>query len=349
MKIEEREKKDLKNLRENYYNAAFSHIYVEKAVWEHPVTKKILKKFPNAVKIEIEHYKDIFCRPGQNIALQNQVPMLVIASKTGRLLYKGAPVCQSFGNEYFYYTSCVMNCIYSCDYCYLKGMYPSGNLVIFVNLEDIFAELEYILQEHKVYLCISYDTDLMALEDLTGFVEDWTKFCEKNPNLTIEIRTKCGRTDLWNRFMPKKNVIFAFTLSPEEIQQKYEHRTSSLTDRIKCADLAMKKGFLVRLCFDPVLYCPDWKVQYQEMLYQVFETLDMKNLYDVSIGSFRISQDYLKKLRKVMPDSAIVQFPFENDAGVYHYPKKLMAEMEQLLTCQLQKWLPKEKIFGYFS
>lgn len=337
------------NLKEDYYNTntAFSHIYVERDVWEHPRAKRILEHFPNAVKIEIGHYKDVFCRARQDIAWQNKSPMLVLASKTGRLLYEGAPVCQSFGNPYFYYTSCVMNCIYNCEYCYLKGMYPSGNLVVFVNLEALFAEVEAVLQKHELYLCVSYDTDLMALENLTGFISELTDFCKKHPGLTIEIRTKCGRRDLWDALTPMKNVIFAFTLSPDAICRNYEHGTASLADRIHSAALAVKKGFLVRLCFDPVLYCPDWKMQYHKMLCDVAKAIDMEQLYDVSVGSFRLSQDYLKKLRKVMPDSAVVQFPFENDAGVYRYPKELMEEMEQQLTKQLKKWLPQEKIFGY--
>lgn len=125
------------SLNRDYYNKAFSHIYVEEAVAEHPRTCEILQKFPEAVQIPIHHYKDVFCRKRQDIAGQEEHPMLIVAAKEGRLIYEGAPVCQSFGNEYFYYTSCVMNCIYNCEYCYLKGMYPSGNLVIFVNIEDI--------------------------------------------------------------------------------------------------------------------------------------------------------------------------------------------------------------------
>lgn len=104
--------------------------------------------------------------------LQHGSKALIIARKDGQLLYEGAEVCQSFGNEYFYYTSCVMNCIYDCEYCYLKGMYPSGNLVIFINIEDIFAELETLLAKHPVYLCVSYDTDLLALENIAGFVKN---------------------------------------------------------------------------------------------------------------------------------------------------------------------------------
>lgn len=56
----------------------------------------------------------------------------------------------------------MMNCIFDCEYCYLKGMYPSGNLVVFVNLEDIFAELEALLAQKSIYLCVSYDADLVV-------------------------------------------------------------------------------------------------------------------------------------------------------------------------------------------
>ena len=68
------------------------------------------------------------------------------------------------------------DCIYDCEYCYLKGMYPSANIVIFVNIEDIFEELHRMLSEHPVYLCVSYDTDLLAFEAMTGYVREWEHF-----------------------------------------------------------------------------------------------------------------------------------------------------------------------------
>lgn len=159
-------------VRETGQSTMFSHIYVEAAVRNHPRTQRILQQFLKAQVISITHYKDVFCRKGQQVHLQHGSKALIIARKDGQLLYEGAEVCQSFGNEYFYYTSCVMNCIYDCEYCYLKGMYPSGNLVIFINIEDIFAELETLLAKHPVYLCVSYDTDLLALENIAGFVKN---------------------------------------------------------------------------------------------------------------------------------------------------------------------------------
>lgn len=128
----------MKSLDENYYNPFFSHIYVEEEIAEHPRVKQILACFMKAEIVYIRHYKDVFCRRRQDYEEQHHAQNLILAKKTGSLIYQGAPVCQNFGNTYFYYTSCMMNCIYDCEYCYLKGMYPSANIVIFVNIEDIF-------------------------------------------------------------------------------------------------------------------------------------------------------------------------------------------------------------------
>lgn len=53
------------------YNKMFSHVYVEKGVAEHPRTKQILEKLNNTTVIEIDHYKDIFCRKKQSISAQS--------------------------------------------------------------------------------------------------------------------------------------------------------------------------------------------------------------------------------------------------------------------------------------
>lgn len=337
----------MRNLEKNYYNNAFSHIYVEKDVCNHPRTGKILKQFPNAVIVEINHYKDVFCRNGQNYVMQHKAQNLIIAAKHGDLIYKGAPVCQSFGCEYFYYTSCMMNCIYDCEYCYLKGMYPSGNIVVFVNIEDIFSEVEKILTVHPVYLCVSYDTDIMAMEYITEYTGEWIEFAKKHDNLKIEVRTKCANINLLDKISPLENVIYAFTLSPDMVISEYEHGTPSLSARITCVKKAVQNGLQVRLCFDPMIYCMDWKRHYEEMLTAVFNEIDLQKIVDVSVGSFRVSQDYLKKMRKNQPFSAVVQFPFQNNGGVYHYPKEIMEEMEQYMVSRLKEKISEERIFRW--
>lgn len=337
----------MKNLKEDYFNAFFSHIYVEKSIFNHARTQKILAKFPSATVIEIHHYKDVFCRSKQNNALQHCSQKLILAAKQGTLLYKGAPVCQSFGNQYFYYTSCIMNCIFDCAYCYLKGMYPSANIVVFVNLEDFFAEVEQILQRHSLYLCVSYDTDLLALESITGYTQEWHNFAAKHKNLTLEIRTKCANKLFIENIMPISRVIYAFTLSPQAIIDAYEHHTPSLLERLSCAAKLIQLGCPVRLCFDPMIYIPNWQQHYEEMLELVYTTVDIQKIMDVSVGTFRISQDYLKNMRRQAPKSAVIWFPFQKDDGYYHYPDDLMEQMEYFLIQNLQEQISKEKIFRW--
>ena len=67
-----------------------------------------------------------------------------------------------------------MNCIFDCEYCYLKGMYPSANIVVFVNLEDIFAEVAQKLENHSLYLCVSHDTDLLKWNQSLTMYENGT-------------------------------------------------------------------------------------------------------------------------------------------------------------------------------
>ncbi len=339
----------MRNLEQDYYTNSFSHIYVEEGIRNHPRTHAILAKFAGARVIEIAHYKDVFCRRAQDTAMQHKSQKLILAAKQGRLIYPGAPVCQDFGNSAFYYTSCVMNCIYDCGYCYLRGMYPSGNLVVFVNLEDIFDETGRMLRQPPLYLCVSYDTDLYALEHITGYVAAWSAFVQKQPDLVVEVRTKCANRSLLSKIVPNDRLIFAFTLSPERIVARYERGTPSLKQRILCAKEAIERGFAVRLCFDPMLFALDWRAHYGEMLAQIEAEIPMEKLRDVSVGSFRISQDYLKKMRKNAPEEPVVWFPYENRAGYYQYPQALLEEMEQFLTGRLKQMMGEDKIFRWNS
>lgn len=326
-------------------NFPFSHIYVEKEAADHPLTQSILAKFRKSVVISIDHYKDVFNRAHQDFELQKTTPSLILAKNTGTSVFAGSPVCQDFGNDHFYYTSCARGCIFNCEYCFLRGMYGSGNVVVFVNLEDIFAEVEAILQEHPMYLCISYDTDLIALDSLTGFVSRWVAFTKEHEGLTIEIRTKSFRKDIYERCEPCDRVVFAYTLSPSEIVERHERKTSSLSDRLDAAACALAHGFPTRLCFDPIIYCRNWRESYAAMIDEVKSKIDISRLKDVSVGSFRIPAEYIKPLRKSFPNSAICQFPYENRKGVCQYPEELRNEMEEYLVTLLQPLISKERIY----
>ena len=339
------------------YQEHFQHIYVEEALLQSPDVERILRKFPKAKVIPIRHYKDVFNRKKQGRLAQSHSRKLILAKKEGQRLYDGAVVCQDFSESHFCYTSLLMNCPFHCAYCYLQGMYPSSNLVMFLNLEDYFSDCrKWIAEKGSLYLCISYDTDLLAMEGIYPYVEEFARFLNQENALRIEVRTKAGGEGLWRKMQKlplssdaRKRMIFAFTLSPEEIIEEAEEGTARLSSRIYAIQKALEEGYLVRLCFDPMIYHPRWKEPYSDLLEEVFEKIPMEQIHDCSLGSFRISESYLKAMGKALPNSPHTQFPYENTGGYYHYPKELMEEMEGFLYSRLQEKLPKEKIFRWDS
>lgn len=301
--------------------------------------------FSQAKIIEIDHYKDIFSRGHQNYTMQKQSPKCILALKKDPLIYEGAEVCEDFGNQHFYYTSTMMNCIYDCEYCYLQGMYNTGNIVIFVNIEDVFQEVERLLAKHPVYLCISYDTDILAFENVIGYGRQWINFAKNHKNLTIELRTKSANFNAIKDIPPQKNVILAWTLSPEKIVKDYENKTPSTMERLLNIKKAMEHGWKVRLCLDPILYIKDWEKIYEEFIDTTFRILPSEEIYDISIGVFRVPKDYLKKMRKQRLNSTLLNYPFETNEGISSYKEELSQKMLSYVYDLIKKHVTENKIY----
>ncbi|MBR3278321.1 MAG: radical SAM protein [Lachnospiraceae bacterium] len=321
----------------------FTHIYVEERAAGYPLTGRILEKIPDANVITITHYKDVFDRKRQDAAMQKEHQTLIIAVRDGNRIFRGAPVCQSFGNANFYYASSMMNCPFDCGYCYLKGMYPSSHMVVFVNLDDYRRDVEEKLKEGPVYVCASYDTDLLAMDGLTGHAGFWKDMALSHQELLVELRTKAAVEIKENI----SNIIYAFTMSPEEVVMRYEHNTAPVKARIRSAAGALRAGAKVRMCFDPVIKIPDWKEAYKRLIDEVVSAIDPGRLTDVSVGTFRISSDYLARMRKAYPGSEIAWYPYVIKEGVAQYGPELDREMQEYVCGLLGEHIGREKIFTW--
>lgn len=330
----------------NLYNPYFSHIYVEDNALNYPNTEKILSHFKSSKIININHYKDLFCRNHQNFHEEKNSPSLILAVKKDKLIYKGSSMCDDFGNDNFYYTSSIMNCIYNCEYCYLQGMYPSAHIVIFVNIDDIFKEVEKKLKKSSIYLCVSYDTDILALEQILGYGFKWLSFAKSHTNLKLELRTKSTGFNYINNFKSLDNVIIAWTLSPEPICSKYEHGTPTLKNRLTSIKRAINMGWKIRLCFDPLLYVNDYEEIYVNFLKEAFKEIPSSSICDVSIGVFRVSKDYMKIMRKVNPESILLNFPFETNMGTCSYSIEITNSLISCVYNEVKRYIPEEKIYA---
>ncbi len=327
----------------------FSHVYLEDGVEQFPLTRNILDRLPSATLITVSDYKSIFARTGQNFQVQKRSPKLILARKKDNWIYKGSRQSQDFGYRNFYYNSLLLNCIYNCDYCYLQGMYPSGNLVVFVNEDDFFTATKKAIKsrpfpDEPLYLCISYDTDLLAYENIVPYCSRFIEFTREHQELLIEIRTKSANWRALAEVCPCDRVILAWTLSPQSVVKKYEKLTPSLEQRLRVIKQCLERGWPVRLCFDPVLKIDRWESIYKKLFQQVFNALPAGSIRDVSLGVFRMNADFFKRIKKQRSDSDILYYPFETKSSLVSYPLEERTNMLNSLEKELTKYLPKEKI-----
>jgi spore photoproduct lyase len=331
------------------WHKRFSHIYLEEGVERYPLTRVILDRLSNAKVVTVKNYKDVFARTGQNFQLQKRSPKLILARKKDNLIYEGSMASQDFGYRNFYYNSLLLNCVYNCDYCYLQGMYSSGNMVVFVNEEEFYhATLKAIeyrpFPQEPLYLCISYDTDLLAYETVVPYTTRFIEFTREHGDLVIEIRTKSANWRPLEDVLPNDRCILAWTLSPPEVAEKYEKLTPTPEQRIQAIKQCMDRGWPVRLCFDPVLRIENWETVYVSFFKEVFKRLPAEKIRDVSLGVFRMNPDYFKRIKKQRTDSDILYYPFESSPSIVSYPSEERKYMIATLKDALTNYLPTEKI-----
>ena len=328
-------------------NRKFSHIYVEEQAWKFATTRHILDNFPKANIIEIQDYRTIFNRNGQRFQVQKTSMKLILAVKEAPFIYRGSSVAPNFGKENFYYNAVMLNCIYNCDYCYLQGMYSSGNVVIFVNQDSFFDAATQILKEKgSIYLCISYDTDLLAFENIFPHCRYWINWAEKQSGALIEIRTKSANFPAIADLPAPSHTILAWTLSPSPVIEDYEKKTPRLQARLASLKQALAADWKVRLCFDPLLRTKEWKHRYQTMIDEIFTLIPGEKIFDISIGVFRMNSQYLERIRKERKETPLPYYPFTKENQISTYPDHERHEMIDFVKAGIKTHVPNAKIFG---
>lgn len=332
----------MKNSSQLSQSKLFSHLYIERSILEHPQTRRIRAKFGESQVIVIDHYKEVFNRPSQSFAAQSHSKKLILARKEGKFLHEGSQYSDGFGHEQFFYASSVMGCLYDCDYCYLQGLYPSANTVLFVNLEDAFEQLRPYLGRDTL-VATSYDTDTLAIESLTHQTREWLTFAAEEEHLHLEIRTKSANIKALKSIETNPRVTLAWTLSPQEIIDRYEHATPSFEKRLSAAQEAITLGWKVRLCIDPVIYTDTFETLYSELIERVFATIDPNTIEHLTLGSFRMSQSHLRSLKKLRR-SDVAFYPYAVSDEMATYPETIESHILETLMAKAMQYLSQDRI-----
>ncbi|MBC8400777.1 MAG: hypothetical protein H8E14_04755 [Candidatus Marinimicrobia bacterium] len=327
----------------------FAHIYIEEQARDYTLTANILKNFPNSIQVGIDNYQEVFHRANQQFVIQKNHLNLILAVKKDGLLYAGSPECQDYANPNFFYTTPVLNCIYDCSYCFLQGKYSSANIVVFVNQDDFFTAVRQELPKRPdlkkpLFLALSYDTDLMATENLIPISRDWIEFACSEYDLLVEIRTKSSAFSMLADVQVTDQVLLAWTLSPQEVIDQYERLTPSLEQRLTAVNKALAAGWHVRICIDPIVYLDNWMEIYAAFVDKIFMILPPDKIYDINVGTFRMNATFYRRIKNLRPDSDPYFRLSAKKGKIITMPEDLRQRMLAMVRKRLSKYLPKSQI-----
>lgn len=322
-------------------------LYIEQAILAHSRVVDIIARFPQARIIQCERYTEVFNPKAQHFRLQKQNPALILAEKYKQFVL---PIPQGYGMgaSKNYYFSHMLNCLYDCRYCFLQGMYQSAHYVLFINYEDFQQNILAVCQTfatEPVHFFSGYDCDSLALEPVTGFAEHFLPFFASIPNAWLELRTKSTQIRGLLAHQPLERCVVAFSLSPEVVAEKLEHKAPSLQRRLAAMVKLQQHGWLIGLRFDPIIYHSDYQQTYQALFEQVFAVLDLQYLHSVSLGVFRLPENYFKKIHKLYPEEKLFASPLFKQHGNVSYRQDLEQALLQYCTEQLLRYIPPEKFF----
>ena len=314
-------------------------VYIEKNILNDNATKRVLDKINPQEIVIIDHYKEVLNQTNSHWHFNKKYQKIILAKRESEFYYKGSFLTSSLGYRHFYYNTLALNCIFHCEYCYLQGMYNTPHLVLFLNNQDFIKATKTLIKQHndKIYLALSYDTDLLALDHYYPYCQEWIDFAQKEKKLQIEIRTKSHQVDRLNQIKPTDNVVLSFTLSPESIQEQYEPFTPKLDQRINAVQKAIQRGFKVMLCFDPMIYVSDFKRIYKDFFDKVFSKIQANSIDSVSIGVFRMNSDFLKRIRKNGNRSDLYFYTYEVKNSIATYSEDIKKEMLLFVSDELKK------------
>ena len=328
-------------------------VYVEREALEHPRTQSILARYKHSHVQVVERYGEIFNGHNQNFRVQKQNPALVLALKRNKFVHSTPPQYETGGGEHYYFSH-MLNCLYDCRYCFLQGMFKSAHYLLFVNYEEFVAEIQRTAEQHAhnnkpTWFFSGYDCDSLAFEPITKFADFFIDAFSHIPNAILELRTKSTQIRPLLKRSATNNVVVAASLSPASVAEALEHGAPSLAKRLQALASLQQHGWRIGIRFDPIIWHKNYQAHYQELVEQVFSSLDGELIDSVTLGGFRVPKDFFKTMYGLYPDETLFNIGLEQRDAMVTYRSEVQTQTLGFVQDCCAQYIDAKKIYSYDS
>ncbi|HEX9970724.1 MAG TPA: DNA photolyase, partial [bacterium] len=231
-----------------------------------------------------------------------------------------------------------------CSYCILQGYLNNPFIIIYVNSDEMFAELEEKLNANsdKVFRIGTGElADSLSTDHLTEYSKQLVPFFAGKKNTLIELKTKTTQIENFIHLNHQRRTVVAWSLSTPELIAREESWAPSLEQRLAAAEQCQRAGFKLAFHFDPMIYYDQWENDYYNVVKMLFERIAPQNITWISLGALRYPPQLDQVIRRNHPKTNIVYGElFPGIDGKLRYFKPIRVEMFQKMYARIKKFAP---------
>lgn len=312
-------------------------VWIERRVEKLETTQEILNRLNNISIKQIETINEIVSSE-HKVVNKN---ILVLAKQEGEF-FKPCPGTQNYACCNYHFLNLATNCDVGCTYCILQGYLNNPYMTVYVNLDDMFDELETLFSknQNRFYrLGTGELTDSLTIDHITHYSKKLIPFFMQFSNAILELKTKTTQIHNLLKFSPQNKVIVSWSLNPDELINTEEKNAPSVRERLEAAEICSDKGYLIGFHFDPMIYYKNWEKGYRAIVREIFNYISPKKIVWISLGALRYPAEMDKIVRERHPESDIVlgeMFPGKD--GKLRYFRPVREEMFQ----KMVQWFREE-------
>jgi len=229
----------------------------------------------------------------------------------------------------------IEGCVMSCSYCILKAYINTDTPCIKINrdIPYIISQIENMIDNEKNHI-LRFGTgelsDSLALDRQLGLNRPLVEFFGKKGRAILELKSKWAYITHLAPYLNPYTVI-SFSLSPQNIIDKEEKRTSPLYKRLRTARKAQELGCFVGLHFDPVIIYEGFEKDYKYLIDDIARILDLKKVIWISMGLLRFPPKLLDRFIDERRTNLLHGEFIRGEDGKYRYIKKERIRIYRML------------------
>ncbi|MFH1283156.1 MAG: spore photoproduct lyase family protein [bacterium] len=320
-------------------------VYIEKSIKNKSLLNIICSKLSKVKKVFINNPKDV----GSNKSVSPFLikDSLILAEQKGPFILR----CPCSPNQIpcgYWIIDWGMGCPYKCSYCYLNYYQNCRGILVYVNINRCFVELEEFLSKQKQIVRIGTGEfiDSLALEGVVPVAKRFVEYFAKKDNAVLELKTKSTCIEHLLKLKHKKRTVISWSVNTKHVAKIEEIGAPSVVARINAAKKAQSAGYPIGFHFDPICYYQGWENDYKDLVDQIFKKITPESVEWISLGTLRFNPALKNILRDHYPNQRLLLGELiVGQDGKMRYVRPLRVKIYNTVADYLLKYIPRSKLY----